>query len=464
MEENKSFWTDNFETKEYKRLEEDTVAEVCIIGGGITGLSTAYYLAKNGMDVILLEKDTIGSKTTGHTTGKITVGHGLFYKYLVQNYGFDYGKKYALANSQALKNIQDIIEEEKIDCDFEIRDSIIFSENPQNFSLLQEEARLSKDIGIDAEFIKKIELPTIIQGGVKFKNQAQFNPIKYINGLCTALERKNALIYENTKVVEYKNKGKKIKVIAENGEKRVSVLAENVVVATRYPIFDFPGMYFLKNYQEMEYAICAEVNENIENMPMYLLSDTPSISFRSAINNGKRFLLAVGNGAKTGEKVGEDEFSFISEKIKSLFGDYSIKNRWVAEDVISLDKIPYIGRYSKMEQNMFVATGLKKWGMTFSNVSANIISDEILNQNNKYSILFDPTRIHPIKNKEEFKNMMSTTCKSLLKDGNHICSHLGCKTVFNKTTNTWDCPCHGSRYQKDGSLIDGPSKKHLKIK
>lgn len=464
MGDNKSFWTDNFETEDFKKLEDDITAEVCVIGAGITGLSTAYYLAKNGIDVVVIEKDTIASKTTGHTTGKISIQHGVFYTYLVENYGTSYAKKYALVNNEALKNIKDIIENEEIECDYETRDSIIFSEEPQKFSVLQEEARISKDLGIDSEFITKIELPIIIQGGVKFKDQAQFNPIKYVNGICKALVNKNVSIYENTKVIDYKNRGNKIRVIADNGENKVSVLADNVVVATRYPIFDFPGMYFLKNYQELEYAICAEVNENIENMPMYLTADNPAVSFRTTIRENKRYLLAIGNGAKTGEKIGKDEYSILEDKIRKCFGDYVIKNKWTAEDVISLDKIPYIGRYSKMASNMYVATGFKKWGMTFSNVAANIISDDILNQKNKYSVLFNPSRVNPIKNREEFTNMISTTCKALLKDSKHVCSHLGCKTVFNETTNTWDCPCHGSRYDKEGNLIDGPSKKHIKTK
>lgn len=464
MGDNKSFWTDNFETEDFKTLEDDITAEVCVIGAGITGLSTAYYLAKNGIDVVVIEKDTIASKTTGHTTGKVSIQHGVFYTYLVENYGTSYAKKYALVNNEALKNIKNIIENEEIECDYETRDSIIFSEEPQKFSVLQEEARISKDLGIDSEFITKIELPIIIQGGVKFKDQAQFNPIKYVNGICKALVNKNVSIYENTKVIDYKNRGNKIRVIADNGENKVSILADNVVVATRYPIFDFPGMYFLKNYQELEYAICAEVNENIENMPMYLTADNPAVSFRTAIRENKRYLLAIGNGAKTGEKIGKDEYSILEDKIRKCFGDYVIKNKWTAEDVISLDKIPYIGRYSKMASNMYVATGFKKWGMTFSNVAANIISDDILNQKNKYSVLFNPSRVNPIKNREEFTNMISTTCKALLKDSSHVCSHLGCKTVFNETTNTWDCPCHGSRYDKDGNLIDGPSKKHIKTK
>lgn len=463
MNENKSFWTNNFEIDKFERLEDDIEAEVCIIGGGITGLSTAYYLAQNGVDVVVLEKDSIASKTTGHTTGKVTIQHGMFYNYLVESYGLNYAKKYALANKEALENIKEIIKNEDIECDFEIKDSIIFSENPQKFSSLQDEAQVSKDIGIDAEFITKIDLPVIIQGGVKFANQAQFNPIKYANGLCKTLINKNVSIYENTKVVGYKSKGSKTKVIAENGDAIVSVIAENVVVATRYPIFDFPGMYFIKNYQELEYAMCVEINENINNMPMYLSVDNPSISFRTAIKDGKRYLLVVGNGAKTGEKIGKDEYKVLEEKIRKCFGEYIIKDKWTAEDVISLDKIPYIGKYSKMTSNMYVATGFKKWGMTFSNLAANIISSEILEKKAKYSILFDPSRVNPIKNGTEMKNMISTTCKSLLKNSNHICTHLGCKTVFNETTGTWDCPCHGSRYDKTGELIDGPSKKNLKV-
>lgn len=169
MENNKSFWTENFKTEGFKKLEDDITVEVCIIGAGITGLSTAHYLAKKGMNVVVLEKDTIASKTTGHTTGKVSIQHGLFYNYLVENYGFDYAKKYALANSKALKNIKEIIEEEKINCDFEIRDSIVFSENPQKFSKLQEESKLCKNMGIEAEFINKIELPIIIQGRSKIQ-------------------------------------------------------------------------------------------------------------------------------------------------------------------------------------------------------------------------------------------------------------------------------------------------------
>lgn len=466
MEKNKSFWIQNFELEKFENLKNDIKTKVCIIGGGITGISTAYYLSKDEVEVTILEKDFIGFKTTGHTTGKITSQHGLFYNYLVKSNGIKYAKKYADVNEKALREMKEIIEKEKIDCDFEIRDSIIYSTEPQKYKELQEEAEICRELGIDASFVQKIDLPLMIQGGVKFKNQAQFNSVKYINGICKKLKDRGISIYEKTKVIDYKKSGGKFVVKAETNGGTYLVTADILVIATRYPIFDFPGMYFIKNYQELEYAMCVEVKENIENMDMYLDVGNPSISYRTALNNGKRYLLTVGNGAKTGEKIGSNEYKVLKDNLSNIFGEYTILNKWTAEDAISLDKIPYIGKYSKFEDNMYVAMGFKKWGMTTSNIAARIIADDIMNKKNKFSNLFQATRVNPIKNINEMKNMIGTTCKSLInkKKGDKVCSHLGCKAVYNETTNTWDCPCHGSRYEKDGTLIDGPSKKNLKIK
>jgi Rieske Fe-S protein len=174
-------------------------------------------------------------------------------------------------------------------------------------------------------------------------------------------------------------------------------------------------------------------------------------------------LLVVGNGAKTGEKISANEYEILEDNLNKTFGKYTIKNKWTAEDVISLDKIPYIGKYSNFVPNMYVATGYKKWGITTSNIAAQIISDKILNNNNKYSNIFTSNRLNLIKNKTEMKNMIVTTTTSLTrsKENTKVCTHLGCKMYFNETTNTWDCPCHGSRFTKDGKLIDGPSVKTL---
>ena len=204
--ENKSFWLNNFKTEKYESLKEDISTEVCVIGGGITGISTAYYLSKHGLEVTLLEKDFLASKTTGHTTGKVSIQHGLFYKYLVDTYGMKYAEKYLKANTKAMENIEKIIENEKISCDLEIRDSYVFSTLPEKYKDIEDEVKICKALGIPASFEEDIELPIQIQGAIKVKNQAQFNSVKYIRGLCNSIINNGGEIYENSQVIDFKKK------------------------------------------------------------------------------------------------------------------------------------------------------------------------------------------------------------------------------------------------------------------
>lgn len=468
--EEKSFWIDNFKTENYKSLEEDITTKVCIIGGGITGISTAYYLAKKGIDVTVLEKDFLASKTTGHTTGKISIQHGLFYKYLVDTYGTKYAEAYLKANNKAMNNIENIIKEENINCDFEKRDSFVFATSPEKYKSIKDEVDICKKLGISASLEEKIELQNPIQAAIKLKNQAQFNSVKYINGLCNSIISNGGKIYENSQVIDLKKKDNKFELLVKSIDSEYKVLAEEIVVATRYPLFNFPGMYFIKTYQELEYAICAEVNQNLENFDMYLSADTPSVSYRSVLGkNGKRYLLTIGNGNKTGKTNNINGFEFLEDNLKKYFGDYNILYKWTAEDCISLDKIPYIGKYSNLSKDIYVATGFKKWGMTTSNIAANIITDEILEKSNKFSVIFDSTRLNPIKNKDEMENMLKESYSSLVKENilkskeKKYCTHLGCELNYNEVTDTWDCPCHGSRFTKDGKVIEGPAQKDLEV-
>ena len=290
---NNSIWLESINFKEYKSLEHNLATEVCIIGGGITGVSTAYYLSKHGIDVTILEKDKICSKTTGHTTGKITSQHGLFYNYLVEKNGKKYAKDYLDVNKKALKNIENIIIEENILCDFEKRDSLIFTVVPERVKAIQDEVNVTRGLGIKSEFVESMKLPLNIHGGIRFEEQAQFNPVKYVDGLADSISKKGVRIYENSKVIGYKRSGGKFKITVKVGEEQYVVLADKIVVATRYPIFNFPGVYFIKNYQELEYAMCVRVNADINNYDMYLSADTPNISFRTILKDGERYLLVV---------------------------------------------------------------------------------------------------------------------------------------------------------------------------
>lgn len=465
---NDSIWFKTIERKEYNAISQDLVADICIIGGGITGISTAYYLSKQGLSIVLVEKDKIFSKTTGCTTGKITSQHKLFYKYLLEINGRDYTKKYLEANEDALKNIEKIIEKEKISCDFERKDAFVFTIMPEKVKSIVDEVNFTKSLGVKSEFIENLEIPLKIHGAIKFKNQAQFNPVKYVYGLLNSMNNDNVKIYEHTKAIDYRKEKGKFKVKLQAEDKLYSVTTNKVVVATRYPIFNFPGMYFIKNYQDLEYAMCIKVNKNIDNYNMYVSCDMPSISFRTVLKDNQRYLLVVGNGSKTGKKDNvEDNFRFLENIVKSIFSEYEIICKWFAEDVVSIDKIPYIGRYSNFLKDIYVATGFNKWGMTFSNIAAKIISDDILNIENKYNDLFNPVRLGFIKNKDEMKNMIKDTYSSLVRprfsknSNKKYCTHLGCELKFNKTTNEWECPCHGSRFEINGKLIDGPSRRNL---
>lgn len=290
---NNSIWFKSIAEKEYKKLEHNIATEVCIIGGGITGISTAYYLSKHGIDVAVLEKDKVCSKTTGHTTGKITTQHGLFYKYLLDSQGKDYAKKYLYVNEKALENIENIINEEKIACDFEKRNSYVFTLMPNKVKDIQEEVNITRVLGANSKFIQNLDIPLKIEAGIEFENQAQFNPVKYVDGLCNCINKKGVRIYENSKVIGYKRRGGKFEVLVKVGDEKYTVLADKVVVATRYPIFNFPGVYFIKTYQALEYAMCVKVNENIDNYNMYLSADTPNISFRTVLKDNERYLMVV---------------------------------------------------------------------------------------------------------------------------------------------------------------------------
>lgn len=485
-----SYWLRDTNRK-YDQLVKDETVDICIIGGGISGITTAYYLAKEGKNVTVLEKDLIASKTSGNTTGKITSAHNVFYEYLEQSNGEDYAQRYYEANEEAIHEIQNIINEEKIDCDLVVQDNYIYATNKMEAEKLKKEANKVNTFGRD-EFVEQTKCPIKINGAIKRKNQAMFNPVKYIHGLCEKIIQNNGRIYENSKVIKVKQNNDRYDVITD----KAIIHADKIVMATNYPIVNFPGMYFTKMYQTTSYAVLAQ-SKNIKIDGMYISSHEPYLSFRK-VDDDK--ILIVGCDHKTGKQEENDNYKILESIIKGIYKDAKIIDKWQTEDTITLDKLPYIGEFSKLWKNAYVITGLKKWGMTTSNVAANIIKDKIINNDNKYSDLFTATRMEPIKNKQEVKNMLTETGsmlvidklkkinetiddikigegkivnvdgarKAVYREKNDVfyilspyCAHLGCDLVWNKTAKTWDCPCHGSRYDYKGKVIYAPSVKDI---
>lgn len=491
-----SYWNNSVQRNNYEQLEENIETQVCIIGGGLTGLTTAYYLSKEGIDVVLVEKSKICSHTSGNTTAKITSQHGIFYKYLIDSLGEEQAKQYLKANEKAIKNIENIVNDENIDCDFEKQDAYVYTQSNKDLKKIQEEVKALHSIGFESKYVEKIEAPIQILGAIKFKDQAQFNPVKYAKGLAQSITMRNGKIYENTKIVDVKGENGGYITVTEDGK---ILKSKYVVIATHYPIINTPGFYFMKMYQSTSYIIAVDPKEEVFN-GMYINTESPTLSLRTTKDG---LVLFGGMEHKTGAKIDlQDSYRWLEEKAKQIYPKCEVKYRWNSEDCISLDKIPYIGEFSNLMPNVYVGTGYKKWGMTTSNVAANIITNKILGKKNKYEEVFKATRLKPIKNYEELGNMIKEVGNSLILNkmknpkeflsdlgedegkvievGNEklgayrdkngkiyvikpVCTHLGCELSWNNLDKTWDCPCHGSRFTYEGISIYDPSVKNLEV-
>ena len=290
-----SLWIETTKDKiNLKPLDGDKETEVCVIGGGLFGLTTAYYLTKHGKNVIILEKGEIGEKVSGNTTGKITSQHDLFYAHLIDDYGQEYAKKYLEANEQAIKNIKQIIEEEQIDCDFNIQKSYVYTTKEDEVIEIEKEVDAVNKLGKNAKFITKIDLPVKIKGAIEFDGQAQFHPRKYMIGLANSIVKQNK-IYKYTTVTDVEKIGEKYRIHTDNG----NVYSRYVVVTSHFPIINMPGFYFLKMYQSTSYVIGVDPKKTLSN-GMYISATQPTYSFRTANYNGRKILLLGGESHITG--------------------------------------------------------------------------------------------------------------------------------------------------------------------
>ena len=495
-----SYWIDSTSNEGmFETLKKDMVCDVCIIGAGMFGLSTAYYLSKKGLKVAIIDKSEIGTKASGHTTAKITSQHGLIYDYLINSFGADIAEKYLNANEEAIKNIKSICDAENISCNFEQQSHFIFANNENELDKIKKEDKALKLLGFNSQFVEHFPLPFKTYGAIMFPNQAQFHPRKYMVGLCNSIVKNSGQIFTNTLVHDIKHLGSHFETYTSN----CTIKSKYVVLASHFPFINFPGFYFTKMYQETSYIIGIDVKDTLFD-GMYLSCSNPTYSYRTVPFNGKRFLLIGGMGHKTGEECVRysSTYEILEEKAKELYPSCEVLYKWNTRDCITLDKVPYIGEFSNLMPNMYVGTGFNKWGMTSSNVAANIITDKILGIENKYEEAFTSTRLKPIKNRWEMKNIIKQTTTSLVinkfkvpedtlnsieKDSgtiieidkskigiykdpsgnifavNPICSHLGCLLSWNNVDKTWDCPCHGSRFDYMGKNLYDPAFKDLDI-
>lgn len=471
-----SIWGESVSLKKYPELNENINTDTLVIGAGLAGVLIANSLKEKGINVTVIDAKTVCSGQTKNTTAKITSQHGAIYNKIIKYYGLNGAKQYAKANENAINLYEKIISDKNIECDFEKRNAILYSMNSDD--ILKKEEQAAKDAGINCSITKHTDLPFSVSEALVFKNQAQFNPLKFVNGIIDGLN-----IYENTPAIKIIGK-----TVYTN---RATISANNIVIACHYPFINFPGLYFLKMSQERSYVIAAECG-GYELNGMYIGTEKNSLSLR----NYKNCILIGGGAHRTGENDKNYAYKYLTHKGKKIFSPCKEIARWSAQDCITLDGLPYIGRFTHNSSEMYVATGFGKWGMTTSMAAANIISDKIVGEKNSYSDIFSPSRFNLLASA---KNLCTNTVETIKGFASHIkipfdtiddvpvntaktikyngenagaykdndgkvyivslkCPHLKCTLNWNETTKTWDCPCHGSRYDYKGNLIDNPAQ------
>lgn len=473
----KSVWSKSVQMPRFESLDKNIEADVAVIGGGMAGLLIAYKLKEKGADSVILEKAEICSGQTKNTTAKITCQHGLIYERLIDAFGEQRAVQYARANQKAIDEYERIIKKEGIKCSFECLPSYLYTFS--DTEAIEKEYRAAKRLGINAKITESVPVPLKVSKALCFENQAQFNPLEFASAIAKKLK-----IYENTAAV-YNGKGS---VTADGRE----IKAKHIVIASHYPFIDSAGFYFLRMHQARSYAVAFENCGDIGGM--YYGIDPKTLSFR----NYGGLLIATGCSHRTGESAG-DEFERIKAKVKALFPRAEETARWSAQDCMPPDSVPYIGRYSEKLDNFYVATGFQKWGMTNSMSAADIISDMICGIENENAQVFSPQRgnaaascelmrngVHsvdglvvkklkaPSKSASQLKNgegavvnFKGKTVAAYRDENGKIhavspnCTHLGCRLSFNAELKSWDCPCHGSRFDIDGKAIDNPALKNL---
>lgn len=429
-----SLWHNTAELPKREELKGDIKTDVLVIGGGLAGILCAYALKNAGIDCVVAEAQRACGGTTGNTTAKITSQHGLIYDKLIKEYGAEKARMYLSANEWAVGQYRELCR--SIDCGFEDKDSFVYSLDDRK--KLEKEIEALSRLGFDAEFSSTVPLPFHTEGAVRFKGQAQFNPLEFINSISKDLK-----IYENTKVIEIIGAA----AITQNGR----IYAKNFIVATHFPFINKHGGYFIKMYQHRSYVIAYENAQNVGGM--YVDENNKGKSFR----NYGDLLLIGGGGHRTGKQGGGRQ-EIRAFALRS-FPAAKEKYRWAAQDCMTLDGVPYVGRYSKSTPDLYVAAGFNKWGMTNSMVAARILTDKILGRQNDFESVFEPSRsvIHPqlaLNLGESLLGMITPMPKR--------CPHLGCALKWNSEEHSWDCSCHGSRFSKDGELLNNPATDGLK--
>lgn len=490
-----SFWIASTLESNYPTLTDYCTVDVAIVGAGLMGITAAALLKQAGKTVAVVEADDVARGTSGHTTAKVTSLHHLIYAYLIEHIGEEKARLYGLSNQAAIERLAILIQEVNIDCDFERKDAYTFASSESDLNAVKAEVNAALRLGMPASFVTETQLPFDIFGAVKFTHQAQFHPRKFILALAATLAGDGSYVFEQTRVQTVDGENP-CRVITDTG---ATITAQDVIIATNLPILD-QGLFFAKTYPKRSYLIGARIDPAHDPQGMFIGTGHDYHSIRTTpIDDGGTLLLIGGGGHKVGEVTHTDDkyhqLEAYAEKTFGVKADY----RWSAQDYVSFDRLPYIGKLTPTTSHIYVATGFSLWGMSTSVLSAMLLSDLIVGVENPWAELYDATRPTPFVSQESIKQnldvgarwfgdrlkgLFGSTEKIRPGEGkliNHkgkqvatyrdetgdlhtlsaVCPHLGCIVAWNSAEKSWDCPCHGSRFNYDGDILHAPAVKAL---
>ncbi|WP_246054275.1 FAD-dependent oxidoreductase [Paenibacillus anaericanus] len=497
-----SLWRETSSLPSFPQLNKDIKADVAVVGAGITGITTAYVLTKAGLKVVVLDAATILDGATGYTTAKITSQHGMIYSKLIHHFGEESARLYYEANEEALQFIKNTVQEENIDCHLQQEDAYLYADSDEQAEQLHKEWQAYEQLELPGEWTETLPIPLVTKGAIRLGNQAQFHPLLYLRSLTNYITEHGGILYENTMMEDYAKQGEDGSIALKTMSGHI-ITCNHAVSASHFPFFDGGSLYFTRLHAERSYAIALEPKNHFSYAGgMYINCEKPKRSLRSAKMNGKEVILIGGESHRTGSN--ECTLCHYQELEKfggAMFEATKVPYRWSTQDLITLDDVPYIGALNTRHPNIFVATGYGKWGMTTGTLAALLIRDLILGKENRYTELFSPSRFKMNPSIKNFAVQNTIVAKELVSgkienvymkledlgtdegsvvkhcgkragayrdsDGkiflvDTTCTHLGCELEWNDGERSWDCPCHGSRFNYKGHVLEGPATKDLK--
>lgn len=495
--ERSSYWHLTQRPVAYPKLEKDLETDVLIVGGGISGVTAAYCLVQRGIKPVLIEAQTLCSGTTGNTTGKMTIQHGMIYSNLMQKFGIDVAKEFARSQMEALRFAADTVAKRDIRCQMADSTAYMFAMTPEEKDMLLAEYEAAKRMDILAEWAAKPTFPPKCKALLGYTGQAVLHPIRYVQGLASAAQDGGAKIYTHTKAARVED-GDRITVTLDNG---AAVRCRHLIQATQYPIFDGPNVFYTRLYAKRDHAVALETKGDWPEGSFINIGE-PVRSIRTHVENGKKIMILVGEAHATGRQ--EETEGLPHERLAAfgsqLAGVEKVLAKWSAQDYETPDQIPYIGRITD-NSNIYAATGYCKWGLSSGTLSGMMLAELIDKGHCKYEALYARNRPDISSSLGKAASEVLASVGELVKskfertqdaddlqkgegrsirfrgqragvyrdEKDHVtvvditCTHMGTELNFNAAEKTWDCPAHGGRFKADGRLIEGPPKDNLKV-